>query len=111
MISRTLPTSPEQRTTPQHLLTWVDAVLALLAGGLSLALYVRTWVPFPLVGDSAELQVLAYQVGIGHTPGCPVDLLLAKLFPFLPVRDIAYRVNLFSAFMAAVTVVWVYLTG
>jgi hypothetical protein len=111
MISRTLSTSQEQRTTPEHLLTWVDAVLALLAGGLSLALYVRTLVPFPLVDDSAEFEVLAYQVGIAHTPGYPVYLLLAKLFTFLPVRDIAYRVNLFSAFMAAVTVAGVYLTA
>jgi hypothetical protein len=111
MTSRTFSTSPEQRTTPAHPLIWVDALLALLAGGLSLALYVRTLVPFPLVGDSAEFQVLAYQVGIAHTPGYPVYLLLAKLFTFLAVHDIAYRVNLFSAFMAAVTVAGVYLTA
>src|SRR5256885_1005772 len=89
--------------------TWLDALMALLVGGLSLALYVRTLVPFVLVGDSAEFEVLAYQVGMAHTPGYPIYLLLARLFTFLPVHDIAYRVNLFSAFMAAVTVASVYL--
>jgi hypothetical protein len=99
---------PEQQPRSERLLTWPDALLALLVGGLSLALYVRTLVPFALIGDSAEFQVLAYQVGIAHTPGYPVYLLLAKLWTFLPIRDIAYRVNLFSAFMAAVAVSGVY---
>ena len=35
--------------------------------------------------------------------------MLAKLFTFIPVGDIAYRVNLFSAFSAALTVTLVYL--
>jgi hypothetical protein len=100
---------PAPHTVSEPLLNRADALLALLVGGLSLALYVRTLVPFALVGDSAEFQVLAYQVGIAHTPGYPVYLLLAKLFTFLPIRDIAYRVNLFSAFMAAMTVSGVYL--
>ncbi len=58
----------ERSPVAARLLTWRDAMLALLAGGLSLALYVRTLVPFVLTGDSAEFQVLAYQLGIAHTP-------------------------------------------
>ncbi len=38
-------------------------------------------------------------------------MLLAKLWTFLPIRDIAYRVNLFSALMAALAVASVYLAG
>jgi len=64
-----------------------------------------------LPSDSAEFQVLAEQLGIAHCPGYPVYLLLAKLFTFLPFGDIAYRVNLFSAFMAALTVTGVYLAN
>jgi hypothetical protein len=94
---------------PEQPLTRFDALLALLVGGLSLALYIRTLAPSVLTGDSAEFQVLAYQVGIAHTPGYPVYILLAKLFTLLPVRDIAYRVNLFSAFAAAAAVAGVYL--
>jgi Protein O-mannosyl-transferase TMEM260-like len=102
---------PISQPPAERLLTRFDAVLALLAGGLSLALYTRTLAPSVLTSDSAEFQVLAYQLGIAHCPGYPVYLLLAKLSTFLPVRDIAYRVNLFSAFMAAVTVAVVYLAG
>jgi hypothetical protein len=102
------PAGPEQPSASARPLSWLDTSLALLIGGLSLALYARTLVPFVLVSDSAEFQVLAYQVGIAHTPGYPVYLLLAKLFTLLPIRDIAYRVNLFSAFMAAATVAGLY---
>jgi hypothetical protein len=94
-----------------YALTWLDTLLALLLGGVSLALYVRTLAPFVLGSDSGEFQVLAYQLGIAHTPGYPVYLVLAKLLTLLPFRDIAYRVNLFSAVMAAVTVAGVYLAA
>ncbi len=95
-----------------HLFTRGDALLALLAGVVSLALYVRTLVPWPLPGDSGEFQVLAYELGVGHTTGYPVYMLLAHLFQrLLPVGEVAYRVNLFSAFMAALTVAGVYLGG
>ncbi len=96
-------------TVPDQPLTRLDALLALLVGGLSLALYARTLAPSVLTGDSAEFQVLAHEVGIAHTPGYPVYMLLAKLFTLLPLGDIAYRVNLFSAVSAAVAVAGVYL--
>ena len=105
------PRIPERSPAGAYWPTWPDAVLALLAGGLSFALYARTLVPFVLPGDSGEFQVLAYELGIAHTPGYPIYLLLAKLFTFLPIGDIAYRVNLFSALMAAVTVSGVYLAA
>jgi hypothetical protein len=101
--------TPDQAQASEHSLTWLDALLALAAGGVSLVLYARTLVPFVLGGDSAEFQVLAYQLGIAHTPGYPIYLLLAKLFTLLPIRDIAYRVNLFSGLMAALAVAGVYL--
>jgi hypothetical protein len=98
-----------QSLTTDYTLTWLDAALALLLGGANLALYVRTLAPFVLGGDSGEFQVLAYQLGIAHAPGYPVYLALAKLMTLLPIGDVAYRVNLFSAVMAAVTVAGVYL--
>ena len=75
----------------------------------SFALYVRTLAPSLLFGDLAEFQTIAYTLGIGHPTGYPIYTLLAKIFTFLPVNDIAYRVNLFSAFCAALTVILVYL--
>ncbi len=93
-------------------LSSADALLALVAGVASLALYTRTLVPWPLPGDSGEFQVLAYELGVAHTTGYPVYMVLAHLFQgLLPIGEVAYRVNLFSAFMAALTVAGVYLGG
>jgi len=87
-----------------------DLVLAILAGVLSMALYVRTMVPGVLPFDSGEFQVLAYQVGLAHGTGYAVYILLAKLFiTLVPVGDVAFRVSLFSTCMAALAVAGTYL--
>jgi hypothetical protein len=86
-----------------------DPALAFILFIASFALYIRTLAPSLLAGDSAEFQTIAYTLGIGHPTGYPVYILLAKLFTFLPVGEIAYRVNLFSAFCAALTVALTYL--
>src|SRR5262245_37911583 len=86
-----------------------DSAFASLLFIASLVLYVRTLAPSLLFDDSAEFQTIAYTLGIGHPTGYPIYVLLAKLFTFLPVGDIAYRVNLFSAFCAALTVGVVFL--
>lgn len=87
----------------------LNSVTALLLMLASFALYVRTLAPSLLYGDSAEFQTIAYTLGIGHPTGYPVYILLAKVFTLIPAGDIAYRVNLFSAFCAALTVMLVYL--
>ena len=86
-----------------------NLVAASLLFLVSFVLYVRTLAPSLLFGDSAEFQTVAYTLGMGHPTGYPVYILLAKIFTFIPVSDIAYRVNLFSAFCAALTVALVYL--
>ncbi len=72
----------------------------------SLGLYIRTLSPTVYTFDSAELIAGAYSLGIVHPTGYPLYLMLAKLFTLLiPFGDIAYRVNLFSAFCAALSLV------
>jgi uncharacterized membrane protein len=89
-----------------------DLLLSAAAGVLSLGLYLRTLVPGALPGDSGEFQVLAYQVGMAHTTGYPIYMLLARLSILLvPVGEVAFRVNLFSAVMGALTVAGVYMAG
>ncbi|MBC7235050.1 MAG: DUF2723 domain-containing protein [Chloroflexi bacterium] len=78
---------------------WPEA-LAFLAG---LTLYVITLAPSVLPADSGEFQLVAQVLGIAHPPGYPLYTLLGKLFTFLPVGDPAYRVNLLSAFLGALT--------
>ncbi len=99
-----------QPPQPSKLFSRWDILLAILVGVLSMALYTRTLAPWVLPADSGEFQVLAYQVGIAHTTGYPVYMLLGKLFiTLVPVSDVAYRANLFSAFAGALTVAGTYL--
>ena len=86
-----------------------DSAFALILFLASFGLYIRTLAPSLLFGDSAEFQTITYTLGIGHPTGYPIYVLLAKLFTLLPIGEIAYRVNLFSAFCAALTVGMVYL--
>src|SRR6187455_1879014 len=86
-----------------------DILLAVLFGIAALALYVRTLAPSLLWGDSAEFQTLSYTLGMSHPSGYMTQIMLGKLFTYLPLGNIAYRVNLMSAFFGALAVAQVYL--
>lgn len=88
-----------------------DGIWALAVGILALFIYERTLASGLLPGDGGEFQTLTYLLGSTHPTGYPVYLALARLFSFLPLGGLAYRVNLFSAVMGAITVVGVYLYG
>ena len=78
-----------------------DALFAVLMGISALALYIRTLAPSLLWGDSAEFQTLSYTLGMTHPSGYMTQIMLGKLFTYIPVGNIAYRVNLMSAFFGA----------
>ena len=94
-----------------HPLTRSDIGVSILVGICALALYVRTLAPSLLWSDSAELQTLASTLGMAHSTGYPIYLLIGKLFTLLPVGSVAYRVNLLSAWAAALTLALLYLLG
>ena len=73
-----------------------------LAFGLPLALYIATAAPTVYNLDSAELTVAAATLGLMRSPGYPLYVLLGHLWSHLPVGDVGYRMNLFSAFCGAV---------
>lgn len=98
-----------QSATPRPNRT--DYRFALAIGACGLAVYVRTLAPDVLYGDSAEFQTLAYTLGVTHSTGYPIYLLLARLVGFLPIASPAWRVNLLSAVGAAVTLGNVFLLG
>jgi hypothetical protein len=70
----------------------------------SLIVYLKTLAPGVYGFDSAELATGAATLGIVHATGYPLYLLLGKLFTFIPLNSIAYRVNLLSAVMGALTI-------
>lgn len=86
-----------------------DVYSSFLLALAAFATYVRTLAPGVLDGDSGEWQYIANILGIPHSTGYPLYILLAKLVTFLPVGNPAWRVNLFSALCAAFTIPVVYL--
>src|SRR5262245_39598716 len=90
-------------------LTRTDILLAVLIGVCALLLYIRTLAPSLLWGDSAEFQTLSYTLGMTHPSGYMTHIMIGKLFTYIPVGNIAYRVNLMSAFFGAMAVAEVYL--
>ena len=83
----------------------VAAVLALISG----IVYVMTLAPGVVAGNSGEYQYTSYILSITHSTGYPLYTLLGKLFTFVPVGSIAYRMNLLSAVAAAIAVALIYL--
>lgn len=82
--------------------------LAGLVAAVALTVYVVTLAPgltFANYGtDGGDLIAAARTMGIPHPSGYPTYTLLAWLFTQIPIGVIAYRVNLFSAVCAAMSV-------
>lgn len=97
------------RKLQAHFHARLDFYLCLFLSLLAFALYVRTLAPGVLDGDSGEWQYMSNILGVPHSTGYPTYVLLAKLVTLLPIGSAAWRVNLFSALCAALTVPVVYL--
>ncbi len=83
----------------------VDGALALFLAAGAFVLYTRTLAPTVLGGDGGEFQFVPYLLGVAHPTGYPLYTLLGWVWShLLPVGDVAYRMNLFSAFCAALAV-------
>jgi hypothetical protein len=92
--------------------TMVDLILSVFCFAAGLAIFSSTLAPSLLRDDSAEFQTLAYTLGMTHATGYPIYILMAKVFTLIvPIRDIAYQVNLLSAVFGGLCMALVYLTG
>ena len=80
---------------------WAFVAVILAA---TLSLYVVTLPPSVLPGDSGELIAASHTLSVAHPPGYPLYLMLGKVFAsIVAVGSVAYRYNLLSAVLAAVT--------
>ncbi|MDB5097952.1 MAG: rane protein of unknown function, partial [Cyanobacteria bacterium RYN_339] len=59
----------------------------------ALVVYVRTLLPGVGQWDTAEFQTVPYVLGTMHATGYPLYTLLGKLFTFVPLGSVAYRLN------------------
>ncbi len=74
---------------------------------LPFTLYLLTLAPTIYNLDSAELTTATVTGGLMRATGYPLYLLLGRLWALLPLGDFGYRMNLFSAFNGALTVLLV----
>lgn len=94
--------SKAENTTFQRIYIFLLSLIAFLA---PLYLYIRTTAPTTTsFGDSAELATAAYTLEAGHPPGYPLFILIGKLFTFIPVGSIAFRINLMVCVFGALTI-------
>jgi len=80
---------------------------ALAAFGLPFVLSLLTLAPTIYNLDSAELTTATVTGGLMRATGYPLYLFLGKLWSLLPIGDVGYRMNLFSAFNGALTILFV----
>jgi len=88
----------------------VPSGLGLLVFLAPFCLYVNTMAPTVYGLDSAELATGAYTLGIVHSPGSPLFLMVGWLFSHLPLGDVGWRVNLVSVVAGSLSAFFVYST-
>jgi hypothetical protein len=104
-VAYTLTVPRGQRVTQ---IRWYPPA-SIIAAGFPMLVYLRTLCPtVHLSADNASLATAAYTLGIVHANGYPTYLLLANVFTWIPVGEVAYRVNLMSAVFGAATIALLY---
>lgn len=73
--------------------------------------YILGLAPGVTLEDSGELITASYLLGVPHPPGYPLFTILGYLFSYLPVGDVAYRYNLFSATLSSLASGVLFLAG
>lgn len=80
-----------------------DYLASILLCTLTLIVYALTAAPGVTLADSADFTNGVLTLGIVHPPGYPLYTVLGHLFSLLPIGDPAFRVNLFSAVWASLS--------
>ncbi len=75
---------------------------------VSFAIYTVTTCPTVYWEDSAAFSAVNSILGIPHSPGFPIYVLLGRVFSFIPIENPAFRSNLMSAFWGSLSLVILY---
>ena len=86
---------------PLLLLARRDYLAAIVLSMVTLGVYAFTAAPGVTMEDSADFMNGVLTLGVVHPPGYPLYTVLGHLFSYLPLGDLAFRVNLFSALWGA----------
>jgi hypothetical protein len=80
-----------------------------LACTIPFAVYMATLAPSVTFFDSGEFLSATASLGSAHSPGYPLFLMYAKPFTFIPLGNMAFRVNVATAFSSSLACFGVYL--
>jgi len=101
------PARPAPADPVAQLYFRIGAIFTLV---VSLFLYLRTMAPSAPFWDAGEFIASAYTLGVPHSPGTPLYVLVGRVFTMLPLPfSIAGRVNFISALAGSLGVLMVYL--
>lgn len=95
----------KEKTNTFHLKYYFAGLVTIF----SFIIYLKTLAPTVTFLDSGDFLSAIYTLGIPHPPGYPLYTLLGKLFSFIPVGELGFRIALFSAFFAAIDNALLYL--
>jgi hypothetical protein len=86
-----------------------NTIIGIATGLFALVLYLKTVAPTISFWDCGEFVAASICFGIPHPPGSAVFVLFGRIFAVIPFGDdLAYRVNLISAFSSAGSVLVAY---
>ncbi len=75
---------------------------------LILVIYLLTLCPTIYTGDSPLICTSAFSLGLAHPPGYPLYILSGKAMTMLPFGNVAYKLNLMSAFWGCLASILVF---
>src|SRR3954470_18678411 len=83
-----------------------DAILSFV---IPFSIYMLTLAPSVTFFDSGEFITASFSLGSAHSPGYALFMMFAKPFTWLPLGNIAFRVNVATAFSSSAACLAVYL--
>ncbi len=85
-------------------------IIGLCIFGAVLGVYLFTVAPTTSFWDCGEFIACSYILGVPHPPGTPLQILIGRIFTLIPLsREIAYRMNFYSALSGALAALFLYL--
>lgn len=90
----------------------IDTLFGWLTFAIAFTVYGLTIEPTASFWDCPEFIIAGYKLEIGHQPGAPFFMLVANLFSQLSgnTEHVAMMVNLLSAFLSALTILFLFWT-
>ena len=105
LFSALIPRDEPINSEPFEKIDYLGGFLVLF---VSFGVYLRSLAPTVTFGDSGDFISSAYTLGLPHPTGYPLYILLAHLISYLPIGNIALRINLLSTIFASLAVILVY---